>query len=113
MVGANLKAKATSLETMRLPDALALAERIGFAIRASKGDLVVIPAGYIYIVAVGPSGTEGLRWGYSRPVLTQGATSKVSDDEIVKTTLTDMLESYPDHKKTEMGKFFEFMKSLK
>ena len=64
MEGENLKAKAAALESMRGADAHALAKRIGFMVRLAKGEGLVIPAGYLYSVATGPTRTEMDAYGF-------------------------------------------------
>ena len=96
MDGDDLKAKASLVENMRLVDAVALATRIGFVVRLNKGEGIVIPAGFLYARASGSSGTEGLRWGFSRLRMDAQSGVKESDNEVVHATCRDTLDSFPN-----------------
>ena len=61
------------------------------------------------MTGVGPDGTELLKWGYSRLHASVAGVEKPSDDELVSTTLRDMVDSYPALQGGLVDKFAAFM----
>lgn len=80
-----------------------LVQKVGFEVVLTEGSALVVPAGFLLMVATGSKGCSGLRWG-----LTLQFGDNI-DTDIVQQTIEEMITAYPELTK---GPLQDFRKHL-
>ena len=99
MPGPSLLEKANHLNSLSAADVHTLAAKIGFEVVVKAGSIIVIPAGFMFLVIASSEGTSGMRWGLS---ITHGDTI---DTPTVLSTISTMIAAYPDQATGPLGQF--------
>ena len=103
--GSSVKEKRKHLYMSTVDTVRGMVERDGFVVNHDYSSLLVVPTGYLLIVAsTGAVGAVGLRWSIS---------SDDADSERVKMSLSNLLSSFPEMKNpsTGLGQWLAYLDS--